>query len=131
VTGLDTNVLLRYFLDDDPLQSPLARRIMSSLTVADPGWIGLATVLEFAWVLKCRDRAQRSAVASTLDRLLAQDAIVVEQANVVALAVRRFRFSRADFADCLIAASAQAAGCGKTVTFDRIAARDAGMQLIV
>ena len=50
MTGLDTNVLLRYFLDDDPLQSPLARRIMSTLTIADPGWIGLATVLEFVWV---------------------------------------------------------------------------------
>ena len=130
MTGLDTNVLLRYFLDDDPLQSSLARRIMSSLTIADPGWIGLPTVLELVWVLKCKDRNQRSAIASTLDRLLAQDAIVVEQAHVVALAVRRFRFSRADFADCLIAASARAAGCGKTVTFDRVAARDAGMQLI-
>ena len=38
--------------------------------------------------------------------------------------------SNADFADCLIAVSARAAGCRKTVTFDKIAARDAGMELI-
>jgi predicted nucleic-acid-binding protein len=56
--------------------------------------------------------------------------VVVEQAEVLAEAVRRFRFSKVDFADCLIAASARAAGCSKTVTFDHIAARDAGMELI-
>jgi len=37
---------------------------------------------------------------------------------------------KADFADCLIAASARAARCSRTLTFDRIAARDAGMKLI-
>ena len=128
--GLDTNVLLRYFLNDDPLQSPKARRIISSLTSADPGWVGISAVLEFVWVLTSKNRAQRSLIAATLDQLLAQDTVVVEQDKVVALAVRQFRFSRAEFADCLIAASAQAAGCSKTVTFDRIAARDAGMELL-
>ena len=128
--GLDTNVLLRYFLNDDPLQSPKARRIISSLTSADPGWVGISAVLEFVWVLTSKNRAQRSLIAATLDQLLAQDTVVVEQDKVVALAVRQFRFSRAEFADCLIAASAQAAGCTRTVTFDRIAARDAGMELL-
>ena len=58
------------------------------------------------------------------------DSIVVEQDMIVASAVQRFRTTRADFADCLIAASARAAGCARTVTFDRLAARDAGMELI-
>jgi predicted nucleic-acid-binding protein len=48
----------------------------------------------------------------------------------VANAVQRFRWGKAEFADCLIAASAQTAGCSRTLTFDRIAARDAGMELI-
>jgi predicted nucleic-acid-binding protein len=54
----------------------------------------------------------------------------VEQDLIVATAVQQFRATRADFADCLISASARAAGCTRTVTFDRIAARDAGMELI-
>ena len=128
--GLDTNLLLRYFLDDDPVQSPKARRMMKSLSEVEPGWVTLAAVLEFVWVLKSKNRAQRMGIATTLDRLLALDAVAVEQAEVLAEAVRRFRFSKADFADCLIAASARAAGCSKTVTFDQIAARDAGMELI-
>jgi predicted nucleic-acid-binding protein len=130
VTGLDTNILLRYFLDDDPVQSPKARRIMRTFSEFEPGWISLAAVLELVWVLKSRNRAQRIAIATILDQMLAQDTVVVEQAEVLAEAVRRFRFSSADFADCLIAASARASGCSKTVTFDKVAARDAGMELL-
>jgi predicted nucleic-acid-binding protein len=130
VIGLDTNVLLRYFLNDDPLQSPKARLVMASLNPSNPGWVGVPTILELVWVLKSKNRAPRSTIAATIEQLLAKDALIVERDAVVALAVRRFRFSRAEFADCLVAASAQAAGCSKTVTFDHIAARDAGMELI-
>lgn len=130
MTGLDTNVLLRFFLNDDPLQSPKTRRIMNSLNAANPGWISLVTILEFVWVLKTRNRSERVAIAAALDQMLSQDAFVIEQAGVVTRAVRGFRSSKADFADCLIAESAKAAGCSKTSTFDEVAARDAGMQLI-
>jgi predicted nucleic-acid-binding protein len=123
-------LLLRYFLNDDPVQSPQARRIITSFSEAEPGWVSLAAVLELVWVLKSKNRAHRTAITATLDRLLSQNSVVVEQAEVVEQAVRRFRFSSADFADCLIAASAHAAGCSRTVTFDQIAARDAGMELI-
>jgi len=58
------------------------------------------------------------------------DAIVVERREVVAAATKIFSTTKADFADCLIAASARAAGCVRTVTFDRVAARDAGMVLL-
>lgn len=130
MTGLDTNVLLRYFLNDDPGQSPKAQHAMRSLNEAEPGWIGLATILEFVWVLKSKNRAKKSAIAAALEDLLAQDFIVVEQGKVVAQAVRRFRISKAEFADCLIAASAHAAGCTRILTFDEDAAEDAGMELL-
>jgi predicted nucleic-acid-binding protein len=108
----------------------MARLVMASLDSSNPGWVGVATVLELVWVLKSKNRAPRSTIAATIEQLLAKDALIVERDAIVALAVRRFRFSRAEFADCLVAASAQAAGCSKTVTFDHIAARDAGMELI-
>ena len=130
MTGLDTNVLLRYFLNDDPLQSPRARLVMASLNPSNPGWVGVPTILELVWVLKSKNRASRTTIAATIEQLLARVSVIVEGDAVVAQAVRRFRFSRAEFADCLIAASAQAAGCTKTLTFDEIAARDAGMELI-
>ena len=128
--GLDTNVLLRFFAQDDPRQSPLADATMASLNADDPGWVGLATVLEFVWAMSKKMRLAKPAVCNALERLLLLESVVLEQDMTVASAVQQFRSTRADFADCLIAASAHAAGCSRTVTFDRIAARDAGMELI-
>ncbi len=128
--GLDTNVLLRFLLKDDPVQTSQARTLLQSLTPDQPGWVGIATVLEIAWVLSNTKAMSRDAVAKAITDLLALDTVTVERAGAVAWAVQNFRFTKADFADCLIAASGRAAGCSKTVTFDRIAARDAGMELL-
>jgi predicted nucleic-acid-binding protein len=130
VIGIDTNVLLRNFLNDDAIQGRVAQRFMGSFSAEDPGWISLATIVEFVWVLRTKDRASRDLIASAIELLLLQDALVIEQDAVVGSAVRQFRSTRAEFADCLIAASAQTAGCSRTLTFDRIAARDAGMELL-
>ena len=130
MTGLDTNILVRFFAKDDPLQTPKARAVLSSLTTAEPGWVGLATVLELVWVMTSTIRVGRDVVAQVLAELLTRETIIVERSETVEKALLRYRRGRADFADCLIAASARAAGCSRTVTFDRVAARDAGMELL-
>jgi len=48
VIGLDTNVLVRYFGQDDAQQSPQADAVFDSLTAEDPGWVGLAAVINVA-----------------------------------------------------------------------------------
>jgi predicted nucleic-acid-binding protein len=128
--GLDTNVLVRYFTADDPAQSRRARTVMNTLSIDEPGWVGLATILELVWVMKSVLRLDRTTIAGMIHRLLAGDSIIVEQAQTIETALRCYRLGKADFADCLIAASARAAGCSKTVTFDQIAARDTGMELL-
>jgi predicted nucleic-acid-binding protein len=130
VTGLDTNILVRFFAKDDPLQLPKARAALNALTTADPGWVGIATILELVWVLTSSLGQGRDAVAQILAELLTRETIVVERAETIEKALQRYRGGKADFADCLIASSAQSAGCRRTLTFDRIAARDAGMELI-
>jgi len=128
--GLDTNILVRYFAKDDPKQTPLAVSLMKSLTPAEPGWVGFPVLIEVVFVMTRVYRVDRSRLTRILDTLLASRDIVVEQANIVRAALQFFRLGNADFPDCLISASARAAGCTKTVTFDRIAARDAAMQLL-
>jgi predicted nucleic-acid-binding protein len=130
VIGLDTNLLLRYFAQDDQKQSPIADAVMGSLTQDDPGWVSLTTVLEFVWSMSSKMRIAKPIVCNALDRLLMLKSVVVERDGILASAVQQFRSSRADFGDCLIIASARAAGCTKTVTFDKIAARDLGMELL-
>ena len=90
----------------------------------------MASVLEIVWVLSSAKNMDRRAVSKAITSLLFVDSLIVEQAEVVASAIQLFGSSHADFADCLIAVSAQAAGCTRTVTFDRRAARDAGMELL-
>lgn len=130
MNGLDTNILARFFLQDDPLQSPKADAIMGALSLSEPGWIGMATVLELVWVLSRQNRIDRRKITMILSHLLTREEIVIEQSNIVQTALQLYRKGNADFADCLIASSARAAGCKGTLTFDGRAARDAGMELI-
>lgn len=128
--GLDTNILVRYFVKDDPEQTRLAVNLIYALSPAEPGWVGQATILELVWVMTRIYRVKKDRVAQVLDMLLASRDIVVGQDDTAREALRLYRAGNTDFADCLIAASAKAAGCRRTVTFDRIAARDAGMELL-
>lgn len=128
--GLDTNILVRFFLQDDPLQSPKANEIMGALTAESAGWVGLTVLAELVWVLGSHNRFDRQTISKILGQISNRREIVIEQESIFHTAIHLFRKGNADFADCLIASSAKAAGCTRTVTFDRKAGRDAGMELV-
>lgn len=120
--GLDTNVLVRYFAQDDAEQSARATVLIESLTDAKPGYLSQVVLIELVWVLqRCYD-ASREMTADTLERLLRTQELVVQDAEQVWQALRIYR-QGGDFADCLIARVAMAAGCDEVVTFDKGAAK--------
>ncbi|QAA93030.1 PIN domain-containing protein [Pollutimonas thiosulfatoxidans] len=128
--GLDTNVLVRYIMQDDPKQSSKASVLIESLDTDSPGFVALVSVVEVYWVLTaCFDLSAKQA-AQALEVLLRSRQLVVEQADQVFRALRIFEAGKVDFADCLIERSAAAAGCAQTMTFDVSAARHAGMVLL-
>jgi predicted nucleic-acid-binding protein len=129
--GLDTNVLVRYIMQDDVKQSALANRLIDSLTAESPGYVALVSVVEIAWVLGSAYDLDRAQLVQAFEGLLRTKEIVVENAETVWKAVRSFQSSNADFADCLIERAAAVAGCEKTITFDRAAAKGGGMTLLV
>lgn len=128
--GLDTNVLVRYVSQDDPVQSPKATDLIESLTAGEPGFIAMVSVVELVWVLQSCYQATKSEIVDVLETLLRTKELVVERAEIVWQALRGFSDSKADFADCLIERCAHAAECEYTVTFDSKAARTAGMRHI-
>jgi predicted nucleic-acid-binding protein len=128
--GLDTNVLVRYLAQDDPKQSPKATRLIESLTVDAPGYVSLVSVVELVWVLTGCYASTKGELCDVLETLLRSKGIVVAHADTVWKALRLFKESKADFADCLIERSASEAGCSHTATFDRDAANHCGMRLI-
>ena len=128
--GLDTNVLVRYIMQDDAKQSPKASQLIESLTVDAPGFFALVSVVELGWVLSTSYGLSREQLAQAIEALLRTKEIVIDRADQVLKALRVFKASSADFADCLIERAAASAGCDRTMTFDAGAAKVAGMTLI-
>lgn len=128
--GLDTNVLVRYIAQDDPIQSPKATRLIESLTAEAPGYVTVVSIIELVWVLTGCYNSTREEISAILETLLRSKELVVAEADTVWKALRIYQGNKADFADSLIERSANAAGCTYTASFGRGAAKACGMQLI-
>ena len=128
--GLDTNVLVRYIMQDDPRQSPKATAIVESLEGVSSAYITLVSMVELVWVLTASFELTRAQVSQALDGIIRTKQFKIENADQVVRALRVFKSGKSDFADCLIERSANSAGCVKTITFDVEAAKHAGMTLI-
>lgn len=132
--GLDTNVLVRYLAQDDPAQAARATRLIETeLSAVDPGFISVVVLVELCWVLKRLYAATPQELVDTVADLLAGAQFHVDQRDAVQATVRHFRehaSSKADLPDVLIAQLARLQGCEQTLTFDRKAARAAGMRLL-
>jgi predicted nucleic-acid-binding protein len=129
--GVDTNVLARLFLEDDPKQSAAAQRFFSGRTNSDPAFITAVVLAEFAWLLTSRYRYSLEAVHGALMIIFGSHNVVVEGEERLKIAITAARETGADIADAIIAAVAIDAGCRHVVTFDRDAAkRVSGMDLL-
>jgi len=128
--GLDTNVLVRYIMQDDVRQSSLATKLIEGLSVDAPGFITLVSVIELTWVLESAFELNRSQIVEVFQRIMSVDVFKVDRVGIVASALRIYANSKADFADCLIERFSAHAGCAQTMTFDRHAAKTGGMVLI-
>jgi predicted nucleic-acid-binding protein len=130
VVGLDTNVLVRYIAQDDARQAAQATRLIESLSAAEPGFVASIVLVEAVWVMEDAYAATRERLGVIVEALLQSEALFIERAEHVWRALASFRKGKADFADCLISRICAAEGCDVTWTFDKAAARDAGMKLI-
>ena len=127
--GLDTNVLVRYLAQDDPVQSPRATEIVErQLTEAEPGFISVVAMVETVWVLHRAYGLADKEIAKTIERILQVDVLVVENEQEVFIAMIALKDGRASFADAMIASLAAKAGCSHTLTFDQKALRMPGFK---
>jgi predicted nucleic-acid-binding protein len=130
MTGLDTNILIRFFAKDNLEQGSRAAELLRSLTPGAPGFVSLVSLAELIWVLRSQYRLSKTQLIQCLEQLLDSPELVLESQAAVNQALRRFAGVKADFADCLIERSGHAGGCHETVTFDVDASRFAGMRLL-
>lgn len=120
MTGLDTNVLVRYITRDDPEQYRAAKTFLeSTCTPEQPGYVNVIVLCELVWVLKGAYDASTEEIIRMLDQILRTRQLQVQQRDQVRTALEDYKHSPVDFADCLIGRLNQNAGCSTTVTFDR------------
>ena len=128
--ALDTNVLVRFLVQDDPLQAEMATKVIDQLTDDAQGFVSREVLIKLVWVLERAYRLGRAEIAVALDGLLSATELDIEGSDEVAPALELYRNDGFGFADLMIAAAAQRAGASDLVTFDRKAARLPGVRLL-
>lgn len=127
--AIDTNVIVRYLVGDDPEQTEAAQALVDGLTPDEPGFICREVMLETAWVLERNYDFTRARVAEALMDLTASESIVVENSDEAAAAAHQYGQGGADFADRMILSAARRWGALPLHTFDRRLSRLEGTTL--
>ena len=128
--AIDTNVMIRYLVRDNPEQAEAARVLLEGLTADNPGFICREVALEIVWVLERAYRFTREQIANVVMELVSTDALVIEDADDIARSAIAYRLGGADFSDFMILAAANRVGAQPLYTFDRQFARLDGTELV-
>ena len=129
--GIDTNVLIRYLAQDDPIQSQLATKFIEKHCTAEtPGFINHITLCEMCWVLKRLYKTRNEELHRIIEQLLRTAQLAVQHPQIVWMALEAFQRSDADFPDCLISQVNLENDCASTVTLDRQASRAVGFRIL-
>ena len=129
--GIDTNILLRLWLNDDPAQN---RRIDTLLAAQGgmPGSLLVTDVVlaEAVWTLKAAFDQDKNAQSIAVRSLLEETAFAFEDREAVSAALSLFQSASCGFADCLVVAKHARQGCDFTATFDRGMCKLPGVKVI-
>ena len=128
--ALDTNVIVRFLVQDDAEQARLAADVFDRLTDDELGFVSREVLVELVWVLERAYGYSRVEIASAIDGLLSSTEIVIEAGDDVGPALELYRNDGFGFADLMIAAASRRSGAIELVTFDRKAARLPGVRLL-
>lgn len=122
--AVDTNVLVRLLVRDDPVQLAAAEDF-----VASGAWVSHVVLVETVWVLESVYGAPHRRIASAIEMLLDHRDLAIQDPEVVAAALTQFRKrAKLGFSDCVVLEIARKAGHLPLGTFDRALAKSAGAE---
>ena len=131
MASLDTNVLVRYVVQDDAAQFAAAKRLIGRCVAEGQAlFVPVTVVLELEWVLRSSYEFGKSDVLLTLSSLFSASELTFESERALEVALQLFRVGSADFADYLHVALSWAASEQPLWTFDKAAAKITGAQLL-
>jgi predicted nucleic-acid-binding protein len=131
VIGVDTNVLVRYLTQDDPVQ---ARKVDTFVAAAIEGGDRLhvddIVLCELVWVLRAAYRFGKPVIAAALDKVMSTGIFAFDNREVLRSALTDYLNGPGDFSDYVIGRRNTRAGCEHTVTFDRPLNRERSFVLL-
>jgi predicted nucleic-acid-binding protein len=131
VRGLDTNILVRYLMNDDAGQAQIVDRLLLDCRAqGETLFVPVIVVCEMLWVLDRVHGQTKSEMIRALEELLELGIFKFEQESVIRDSLDQYRRGKASFADYVIGEISHQAGCRDTVTFDRLLSRAPGYTLL-
>lgn len=129
--AVDTNVMVRLLVGDDPKQAQIARQLFDDHADQDGSlWLSDVVVVEIAWTLARAYDRPRADIATALNALLHHATVALESAADIRAALVLYEKGPADFADCLLSVKARRHACDTVVTFDRKMRHLAGVTVL-
>jgi predicted nucleic-acid-binding protein len=118
--ALDTNVLVRFLVEDDPVQSSRAARFVDrAVKEGETLFVSDIVLAEIAWVLSRAYDVSKTELLRVLRQLQAAKHLEFESSDVLARALDVWERGKGDFSDYLILARAEANGCEAVATFEK------------
>jgi len=125
MTGLDTNVLVRYLAQDDLAQARKANSLIdAAVGKGERLHLDVVVLCELVWVLRGAYRFGKQTVTDAVGKILDAAQFSVEDRDLLREALDAYRAGQGDFADHVLALRNRKAGCSSTVTFDRALKRN-------
>ena len=118
--GIDTNILVRYLLQDDAIQGQKASEFIEQIVAdGEPCFINNIVLCELIWVLESAYNYRKTEIAAVIENLLMTTLFEFDNRDAIWWSLHKYRTTKADFSDCLIGRQNQERGCMETVSFDK------------
>ena len=124
--AVDTNILVRFFVKDDPEQAEKVYRLFKNAEIKkDKIHVPVLVLMELLWVLDSVYEVPREDILNAIDQLTLMPVFEVEHLPAVQMFIRNAKTNHYDLSDLLIAYVSQTNHCDALLTFDKKSSRHA------
>ena len=120
--GIDTNILFRYFTQDNLEQAQIVEQLIDSYATSfNSLFVNNIVMCELVWVLERGYKYSKEEVSKVIKQMLSTEEFAFENQELLWLALSQYNQNKLDFSDALIGELNKKFGCSETLTFDRAA----------